>query len=181
MLNYDDGPDAEAGSAPTLFTIVATGLTSGVGEETLKQLVARDGAFRVIIGCRTIPTTQQVEHILALRSSPQTSVEYLPLDLALPTSVDSFAEEVRASLQGYSIDALLLCAGILTPTHKNIVLPHSGQQVEETVYVNALSQALITTRLLENLSPTGRISLVNSGRHLNAPRRRLSISNNMNM
>ena len=60
-----DGDDPRA---PALLTIVATGLTSGLGLETLKQLITRDGAYRVIIGSRNTPSPEQITS--SLRCAP---------------------------------------------------------------------------------------------------------------
>lgn len=173
-----------------VVTIVATGLTSGVGLETLKQLVARgqddkSGAqtFRIIIGARTAPSNSQVESdILVLRASPKTTVEYLSLDLSSPASVDAFPSSVKALLQPNSpagnglIDILLLCAGATVPVYRNVTIPHSGKEVEETLYVNVISQARLAARLLPIVSPTARISIVNSDMHRRASKRTSSSS-----
>jgi NAD(P)-dependent dehydrogenase (short-subunit alcohol dehydrogenase family) len=163
-----DGCDTPA---PPPVIIVATGLTSGLGLETLKQLIARDGVFRIIIGSRNIPPTEQTSQLLTLRSSPRTSIEYLPLDLSSPISVTAFPKHVQDGLQDSPIDVLLLCAGMSAGERREIKLPESDLKVEETLYVNALSQVLIVNRLLRMMATTGRISIVNSGRHLNAPKR----------
>lgn len=186
-------PSSAGASSPTslnaaeqsAITVVATGLTSGLGLETLKQLVAwrsqdRAPTFRIIIGARNIPPKDQVERdILSLRTSPSTTVEYLPLDLSSPSSVETFSDSVRDLLQagtagagaGTLIDILLLCAGSTTPAYRNIVLPHSGIEVEETLYVNVISQARLANRLSPLIAAKGRISIVNSGLHLRAAKR----------
>lgn len=156
--------------APPL-TIVATGLTSGLGLETLKQLIALEGVYRVIIGSRNIPPPEQTKQLLALRSSSQTSIEYLPLDLSSPISVDTFPNHVKDALRDTRIDVLLLCAGMSAGERRDIKLSVGNLEVEETLYVNVLGQVLIVNRLLRVMATTGRISLVNSGRHLNAPKR----------
>jgi len=161
-----DGCDTPA---PPPVIIVATGLTSGLGLETLKQLIARDGVFRIIIGSRNIP--QQTNQLLTLRSSPRTSIEYLPLDLSSPISVTAFPKLVQDALQDSPIDILLLCAGMSAGERRDIKLLESDLKVEETLYINALSQVLIVNQLLRMMATAGRISIVNSGRHLNAPKR----------
>jgi len=168
-----DGCDTPA---PPPVIIVATGLTSGLGLETLKQLIARDGVFRIIIGSRNISPTEQTSQLLTLRSSPRTSIEYLPLDLSSPISVTAFPKHVQDALQDSPIDILLLCAGMSAGERREIKLLESDLKVEETLYVNVLSQVLIVNRLLRMMATTGRISIVNSARHLNAPNRYPGIS-----
>ena len=163
-----DGDDPRA---PALLTIVATGLTSGLGLETLKQLIARDGAYRVIIGSRNTPSPEQINQLLALRSSSRTRIEYLALDLSSPLSVNAFPTHVMDAIQGSPIDMLILCAGMSAGERRGVTLLEDDSEVEETLYVNVLSQVFIVNRLLSTMTATGRISIVNSGRHFNAPRR----------
>lgn len=161
----------EGRGIPPLLTIVATGLTSGLGLETLKQLVVRDGVYRVIIGSRNFPPPEQANQLLALRSSSQTTIEYLPLDLTSPTSVEAFPEHVKDALLDTRIDILLLCAGTWAGERRTVKIPGDSPEIEETLYVNIVSQALLTNRLLKMMTKTGRISIVNSGRHFKAPQR----------
>jgi NAD(P)-dependent dehydrogenase (short-subunit alcohol dehydrogenase family) len=156
---------------PAPLTIVATGLTSGLGLETLKQLIVLEGVYRVLIGSRNIPPPEQTKQLLVLRSSSQTSIEYLPLDLCSPVSVDTFPKHVKDALRDTHIDVLLLCAGMSAGERRDIKLPVDNLKVEETLYVNVLGHVFIVNRLLSMMATTGRISIVNSGRHLNAPKR----------
>lgn len=75
------------------------------------------------------------------------------------------------AIQGSPIDMLILCAGMSAGERRGVTLLEDDSEVEETLYVNVLSQVFIVNRLLSTMTATGRISIVNSGRHFNAPRR----------
>lgn len=153
------------------LNVVVTGGTAGIGLETMKQLVARDGVFHILIGARAVPSSEIVESIRVLRSSPQTTIEYLPLDLSSPSSVETFADSVIETLKAEHINILLLCAGMTAGSHRTVGLLDGRGIVDETIFVNTLSHARLASRLLSTLAPDGRISIVNSGRHLKAPHR----------
>lgn len=168
--------DGDRPSHTEPLNVVVTGGTAGIGLETMKQLVARDAVFRILIGARTIPPSEIVESIRSLRSAPQTTIEYLPLDLTSPSSVDAFANSVIETLRDGRINILLLCAGMTPASRRTVELLDSKGTVEETLYVNALSPARLVSRLYNTLAPDGRIAIVNSGRHLETPSR-MAISN----
>lgn len=163
--------DVDPPSHSEPLNVVVTGGTAGIGLETMKQIIARDGVFHILIGARAIPSSEIVESIRILRSSPMTTVEYLPLDLSSPSSVEAFADSVMETLKAEQINILLLCAGMTAGSHRTVELLNSKGIVDETLSVNTLSHARLVSRLLNTLAPDGRISIVNSGRHLKAPRR----------
>lgn len=65
-----------------LKTVVATGVTSGVGLASIKQLIARDdGPFNVIIGSRRPETPQSqdaAKEVLALRRNRRAVSQIVP-------------------------------------------------------------------------------------------------------
>lgn len=154
-------------------TIVATGVTSGCGLAGLRQLIAReDGPYNVIVGSRRPDTAESqaaTKELLALRKSNKTTVSYVPLDLLSIESVEKFPTLVKERLgPSTKIDTLLLCAGTMA-NERRLINSLNGQKVEETLFVNTLSPALITKRLLDSLSPTARVVLVSSTLHSRAP------------
>lgn len=162
-------------------TVVATGVTSGCGLASLKQLIAReDGPYNVIVGSRRPENPQSqsdAKEVLSLRRSDQTTITYVPLDLLSLESIEKFPTLVKERLGADTkIDVLLHCAGIIS-TERTLLPTPNGQKVEETLSVNSLAPALITRRLLDSLSPTGRVVLVSSALHQRAPQSKWSIIN----
>lgn len=157
-----------------MLTVVATGVTSGCGLNAIRQLIAReDGPFRILVGSRRpdSPHTQTTPaELLAHRSNPETTITYLPLDLVSIDSVEGFAVRATESLGADTkIDILLHCAGIISGG-RTLVKSVDGKQVEETLFVNALAPAILTQRLLDNLSFSARVVLVSSLMHKQAPK-----------
>lgn len=153
--------------------VVATGVTAGCGLAAMQQLVARDdGPYRVIIGSRreldSAETQASLKELIALRKSSQTIVEYLALDLVSLPSVEKFATQVKDRLGDAKVDNLLLCAGAICNERRSIALPN-GNEVEETIFVNVLSQVYLTRLLLDTLAPAGNVTIVNSAMHMHGP------------
>lgn len=169
--------DGDRPSHTEPLNVVVTGGTAGIGLETMKQLVAREGVFRILIGARTIPASETVESVRSLRSSPRTTIEYLPLDLTSPSSVETFADSLIETLKEARINILLLCAGMTPGSRRTVELLDSKGTVDETLYVNALSPARLVSRLFATLAQDARIAVVNSGRHLEAPSRMAILTN----
>ncbi|KAF8305537.1 NAD(P)-binding protein [Clavulina sp. PMI_390] len=165
-----------------ITNVIATGMTQGIGLETLKQLVARPQAFRIAIGARNAQNTQIISKlerdIARYTKNPRTTVRFYPLDLARPESVEAFVGQLQSSRafptsneDRFSIDVLLLCAGTTTSQYRTTNVPPSHKRVEETIYVNVLSQARLISLLLPHLASDARISIVNSGLHMTAAKK----------
>lgn len=96
-------------------------------------------------------------------------VSKLPLDLASVTSVRDLARSAEAALNDGSLPPLsaIVCnAGIQFAggVHR------TADGVEETFGVNHLGHFLLVDLLLPHLSPDGRVVVVSSGTHYDAPR-----------
>ncbi|EGX95933.1 Short-chain dehydrogenase/reductase SDR [Cordyceps militaris CM01] len=139
-------------------TIVATGLTSGLGFEALKQLLQAPQPYRIVLGARNVSGMEQ-----SLRDVPSASpnmVEVLPLDLADLQGTKQFAEAALRAVGDAKIDYLFLNAGITDPAAAN---PRGYRWCEQAV-VNHVAQFYLVHLLREKLEASkGRIVFVSSG------------------
>lgn len=146
-------------------TIIITGGHTGLGLECSRQLLAQDPHVHVVWASRSVgPATAAAEKL-----SPQGRVQVLPLDLAALTSVRALATTVQARLAAGTLPPLqaLVCnAGIQFAEG----LHCTADGFEQTFEVNHLGHFLLVERLLPHLNPAGRVVVVSSGTHFDAPR-----------
>ncbi|KAK9441697.1 Short-chain dehydrogenase/reductase SDR [Metarhizium brunneum] len=139
-------------------TIVATGLSSGIGLEVLKQLLEQATPYKVILGARDIKTASDAVARLQYDKTAN-AVAVLPLELADLKTVKAFAQQALDSVGGGKIDYLLLNAGMFKPADKE----SPGKWCEAAV-VNHFSQHYLTHLLREKLvASKARIVVVSSG------------------
>ncbi|CAD8185733.1 unnamed protein product [Paramecium pentaurelia] len=88
------------------LTILITGGSKGLGQETIKQLAKFN--CRIIFGSRSRPTEflQQL-----LETYPQTKIQYFPLDLQCWNSIKQFTTRVKQEVD--KIDIIINNAGIM--------------------------------------------------------------------
>ncbi|EFY91157.1 hypothetical protein MAC_02828 [Metarhizium acridum CQMa 102] len=139
-------------------TIVATGLSSGIGLEVLKQLLEQATPYRVILGARDIKATSDAVARMQYDKTAN-AVTVLPVELADLKTVKTFAQQALDSVGGGKIDYLLLNAGMFKPADK----ASHGKWCEAAV-VNHFSQHYLTHLLREKLvASKARIVVVSSG------------------
>lgn len=117
-------------------TVVATGATSGLGFEAIKQLLLaqKETSYSFILGCRNIAKTQSAFEALKYDANTH-SLTYLPLDLADLRTVKAFASESLNKVDG-SLDYLFLNAAHIEPAKEN----PSGSQWCTSLVVNAFCE-----------------------------------------
>lgn len=135
-------------------TILITGCSSGLGQETMRTLCSR--------GARVIGAARSIEK--AAMACNQVPGEALPLacDLSEPVSVRAAVTSVRRL--GFPLDAIIANAGIMA-------LPTLQQKygVELQFLTNHIGHHLLVTGLLDQLADTGRVVMLSSGLHTKAP------------
>ncbi|KAK1766610.1 hypothetical protein QBC33DRAFT_541582 [Phialemonium atrogriseum] len=141
-------------------TIVATGVSSGLGFEAVKQLLGQAQPYKVILGARDTDRTQSAYNDLGFDTSKH-SLAILPLELANLKTVRSFAQQTLDRLGQDKLDYLFLNAAIAKGAEEPG--PHGSKWCEAHV-VNHLSQHYLVHLLREKLiSSQSRIVVVSSG------------------
>ncbi|UNI17590.1 hypothetical protein JDV02_003922 [Purpureocillium takamizusanense] len=145
-------------------TIVATGVSSGLGFEAVKQLLEQAQPYRIVLGARdTAATAAAFDRLVFDRAANPLTV--LPLDLADLRAVRAFAGRALESVD--AIDCLLLNAGVSKGAEGPG--PHGSRWCEAAV-VNHFSQHYLVHLLREKLvASRARIVVVSSGAVRNVP------------
>ncbi|KAJ2966303.1 hypothetical protein NQ176_g10213 [Zarea fungicola] len=139
-------------------TIVATGLSSGLGLEVLKQLLQAPQPYRFVLGARNTGAMEQSLTQLTFESANK--VDVLPLDLADLKGTKEFAESTLKNLGDARLDYLFLNAAITNPA---VVNPR-GYRWSESAVVNHISQFYLVHLLRDKLTASkSRIVFVSSG------------------
>ncbi|RYC59424.1 hypothetical protein CHU98_g6794 [Xylaria longipes] len=143
-------------------TIVATGASSGIGFEAIKQLLAQSQPYNFILGVRDVKTTTDAYNGLKYDNSKH-SLTILPLELSNMTSVKSFAQQTLEKLSGSPIDYLMLNAATGMSKTTSEKGPHGSKWIEPYL-VNHLSQHYLLHLLRPKLEQSKtRVVVVSSG------------------
>ncbi|KAH9892249.1 hypothetical protein F4778DRAFT_749912 [Xylariomycetidae sp. FL2044] len=141
-------------------TIVATGASSGLGFEAVKQLLQQSQPYRFILGARDVKSTQTAYDGVGYDPARH-SVAILPLDLIDLEGVKSFAQQALTQLGNDNLDFLLLNAALNKPA---IGPGPNGSKWCEAFIVNHLSQHYLLHLLSERVRASrSRVVVVSSG------------------
>ncbi|KAL1593797.1 hypothetical protein SLS60_010529 [Paraconiothyrium brasiliense] len=143
--------------ASNVKTVVATGATSGLGFEAIKQLLAEGQSYRFILGARDRKRAEKEFSDLHYDRQKH-SLTFLPIQLNDLRTIKTFATQTLEKLGSFKIDLLLLNAGINKPADEPGI---NGSKWCESYIVNSLSQHYLTHLLRERLA--GRVVIVSSG------------------
>jgi NAD(P)-dependent dehydrogenase (short-subunit alcohol dehydrogenase family) len=141
-------------------TVIITGSNTGLGLEAARH-IARLGASKVILACRTISKGQAAAaNITSSEHLTSDRVEVWELDLSSYESVKAFSQRVQ---QLDRLDAFIQNAGILTAQYRL----EEGE--ESTITVNVTSATLLGLSVLPKLRQSakkygvrGRLSFIGS-------------------
>ncbi|KAH6605767.1 hypothetical protein Trco_004920 [Trichoderma cornu-damae] len=142
-------------------TVVATGVSSGLGFEAIKQLLLQQSQpYKVILGARNTQSAIAAYDALGYECSGH-AVTVLPLELSDVRTVKAFSQQVLERVGGEEIDYLLLNAAIAEGADKP---GPKGWRWCEPLVVNHFSQHYLTHLLREKLvASKSRIVFVSSG------------------
>ena len=146
-------------------TILITGGHTGLGLACSRQLLADYPEAHLLWASRSVAAATAT----ARQLSPQGRIHVLPLDLAALASVHALAGRVQADLASEALPPLqaLVCnAGIQFAAGQH----RTADGLEETFQVNHLGHFLLVELLLPHLNPAGRVVVVTSDTHFDAPR-----------
>jgi WW domain-containing oxidoreductase len=138
-------------------TYLVTGCNSGLGLETLRVLAKR-GAH--VVG--TARTESKAREAAASVSS-EASCTAIACELADPASVRAAVTSVRGL--GRSLDGIVCNAGIMALPERQ-----TAHGYELQFFTNHVGHFVLVTGLLEQLTPDGRVVVVSSEAHRQAPR-----------
>ncbi|KAJ5330087.1 Short-chain dehydrogenase/reductase SDR [Penicillium brevicompactum] len=140
--------------------VIATGTSSGLGFEAIKQLLQQTQPYNFILGARDTTKARAAYDDLKYDSAKH-SVSILPLDLLNLKSVRSFATQALGELGQNNLDLLFLVAGSLNSADGPG--PHGSQWCESYI-TNHLAQHYLTHQLAEKLAASkSRVVVVSSG------------------
>ena len=143
-------------------TILLTGCNSGIGQETLRVLVKR-GAH-VIAAARTVEKARAACDEVGGETTP------VSCELSEPASVQAAAARVKAL--GRPLNAIICNAGIMALPKLNL---QHGYELQ--FFTNHIGHFLLVTSLLDQLADDGRVVMVSSSAHHNAPKAGIQFDN----
>jgi WW domain-containing oxidoreductase len=143
-------------------TILVTGCNSGLGQEAMRVLSMR--------GARVVGTARTVEKAKAACDGVKGKTIPLACELSDPASVRACVESVKQ--QNLMLDAIICNAGIMA-------LPklEKAHGYELQFFTNHIGHFILVTGLLGQLTETGRVVMLSSGAHLQAPKETIEFEN----
>ncbi len=144
-------------------TILVTGCNSGLGLEAMRVLSLR--------GARVVGTARTVEKAKAACDSVKGGPTVpLACELSDPLSVRACVDSVKKA--GITLDAIIANAGIMA-------LPKLEKAfgIELQFFTNHIGHFILVTGLLDSLAADGRVVMLSSGAHFNAPKEGIQFDN----
>jgi len=141
-------------------TIIATGVSSALGLEAMKQLLQGPQAYRIILGARSIEKTQEAYDSFDWDKSAN-KVDIFQLELNSFANVKRFTKQVLDKVGNEKVDYFLMNAALRK--HANEPGPYGSKWCEPLI-VNHLSQHYMMHLLRQKLAADkARIVYVSSG------------------
>ena len=142
--------------------ILVTGCTSGLGLEAMRVLALR--------GARVLGTARSLAKAAAACGATQGKTLPLACELADPKSVRACVLAVQQDEQ--KLDAIICNAGIMALPKLEVAF---GNELQ--FFTNHIGHFLLVTGLLGQLAANGRVVLLSSAAHRNAPRAGIEFDN----
>jgi NAD(P)-dependent dehydrogenase (short-subunit alcohol dehydrogenase family) len=143
-------------------TMLVTGCNSGLGQEAMRVLALR--------GARVVGTARTQEKAKAACEAIKGQTVPLACELSDPASVRACVEAVKS--QGIKLDAIICNAGIMA-------LPklEKAYGYELQFFTNHIGHFILVTGLLDQLTEAGRVVMVSSDAHTQAPKGGIQFDN----
>jgi len=142
--------------------ILVTGCNSGIGQEAMRVLALR--------GARVVGTARTLEKAQAACRAVSGSTLPLSCDLAEPASVAGCVEAVKQA--GVRLDAVICNAGVMAFPELR-----KAHGYELQFFTNHIGHFLLVTGLLEELTTRGRVVVLSSAAHRQAPKTGIQFDN----
>jgi WW domain-containing oxidoreductase len=143
-------------------TMLVTGSSSGLGQETLRVLALR--------GARVVGTARTLEKAREACKAGGAQAVPLACELSDPSSVRACAAAVVAA--GIRLDAIVCNAGIMALPKREL-----SHGIELQFFTNHIGHFILVTGLLNQLTATGRVVMLSSGAHSMAPKGGIEFDN----
>ena len=143
-------------------TILLTGCNSGIGKETLRVLVSR--------GAHVLAAARTEEKAQAACNEVGGETTSVACELSEPASVQAAAARVKALDR--PLNAIICNAGIMALPKLNL---RHGYELQ--FFTNHIGHFLLVTSLLDQLADDGRVVMVSSSAHHNAPKAGIQFDN----
>jgi len=143
-------------------TMLVTGCNSGLGHEAMRVLALR--------GARVVGTARTQEKAKAACDTVKGQTAPLACELSDPASVRACVEAVKS--QGIQLDAIICNAGIMALPKLEKAYGHELQ-----FFTNHIGHFILVTGLLEQLTETGRVVMLSSAAHTQAPKGGIQFDN----
>lgn len=136
-------------------TILVTGCNSGLGLEAMRVLSLR--------GAHVIGTARTADKAREAGKSVGADMTGVACELADPRSVRAAVDTIQKS--GKKLDAIIANAGVMA-------LPKAERAygIELQLFTNHVGHFILVTGLLDSLTDDGRVVMLSSAAHRNAPR-----------
>jgi WW domain-containing oxidoreductase len=142
--------------------VLITGCNSGIGHEAMRVIALR-GA-RVVGTARTLEKAEQACAAVSGATLP------LACELAEPASVTGCVAAVKQA--GVRLDAIICNAGVMAFPEL-----HQAHGYELQFFTNHIGHFLLVTGLLDRLTPRGRVVVLSSAAHRQAPKEGIQFDN----
>lgn len=143
-------------------TILVTGCNSGLGQEAMRVLALR--------GARVVGTARTQEKAKVACAAVAGKTVPLACELSDPASVRACVAAVKS--QGIKLDAIICNAGIMA-----IPKLETKHGYELQFFTNHIGHFILVTGLLDQLTEAGRVVMLSSDAHTQAPKEGIQFDN----
>lgn len=142
-------------------TVVITGASGGIGQQTIHQLSTSLPSLQHALLC--VRDTKRGDIVAATLRQRGLQTSVLPIHLSRADSITACSRDIRTALSGQPLDLLVCNAGVMAPPLSLVGGPNTTM-LESQYFINHISHAALARALVPDLlaSPAGRVVFVSS-------------------